>query len=151
MITESNITYITEENIAKLPARFVEQLCELAQYSEWGHPVVELGDGSEWLIIPNDEETILMAVAQSIEDTVEYLEPWFLSDLTDLPDVLFTSIVDARDGHYAVLRILERCNVSIIDVAENCISCDGAGHFLARYDGEEVETADGKYCLYRLN
>lgn len=46
--------------------------------------------------------------------------------------------------------ITENNLVDIDTVAEQCIDVDGVAHFIARYDGNEIELDDGLYA-YRVN
>ncbi len=55
-------------------------------------------------------------------------------------------------------RICEGANpivealIQNLDVfVEDAIDADGRGHFLSPYDGEENESADGKFYIYRIN
>lgn len=47
--------------------------------------------------------------------------------------------------------IIRALIVNIDEFIENAIQADGRGHFLASYDGEEIELNHGKYYAYRIN
>ena len=45
--------------------------------------------------------------------------------------------------------IIERNLIDLDQLARECVDIDGVAHFLASYDGNEIE--DGEYYLYRIN
>lgn len=45
--------------------------------------------------------------------------------------------------------IIERNLIDLDKLARECVDIDGVAHFLASYDGNEIE--DGEYYLYRIN
>jgi hypothetical protein len=52
------------------------------------------------------------------------------------------------EGVNPIIRAL----IENIDVfVDDAIQADGRGHFLATYDGEEIELNHGKYYAYRMN
>ena len=110
----------------------------------WNKYEVSLSDDSEYIIL--NEEQQLEAVKDSLYDTASYFYTVFLEEMTGIPSEAF----EALEGHdNAVVKIIE-ATCGLDDFAEECINVDGAGHFLAHYDGEEIEL-DGDYSAFRIN
>jgi len=110
----------------------------------WNKYEVSFSDDSEYIIL--NEEQQLEAVKDSIFETASYFSSGFLEAMTDIPSEAF----EALKGHDdAVVKIIES-TCGLDDFAEECIDVDGAGHFLAHYDGEEIEL-DGEYSAFRIN
>ena len=150
MITTDNIYYITEEHLDLLDDAHISQLLELSEDDRYGFPTVRLGDGTEWLILDECQRTI--AVALAVEESIEHFTPDFLASITDLPATLFEALQKSNiDTHEAVVDLIDKCGLSWVDVAEEAMSWDGAGHFLATYDGEEQELFKSGLYAYRID
>ena len=110
----------------------------------WNKAEVSFSDNTEYIIL--DEEQQLESVKDSIQETASYFSSGFLEAMTDIPSEAF----DALEGHdNAVVKIIEStCGLDAF--AEECIDVDGAGHFIAYYDGEQIEL-DGIYSAFRIN
>lgn len=110
----------------------------------WNRYEVSLSDNSEYIIL--NEEQQLETVKDSLYGTASYFDSQFLEKMTGIPSEAF----DALEGHdNAVVKIIEStCGLDAF--AEECIAITGAGHFLAHYDGEEIEL-DGEYSAFRTN
>ena len=110
----------------------------------WNKREVTFSDDSEYIIL--NEEQQLETVKDNLHETASYFSSGFLEVMTDIPSEAF----DALEGHNdAVVKIIEStCGLDAF--AEECIDVDGAGHFLAYYDGEEIEL-DGIYSAFRTN
>ena len=110
----------------------------------WNKYEVSLSDDSEYIIL--NEEQQLEAVKDNLNETASYFSSGFLEAMTGIPSEAF----EALEGHdNAVVKIIE-ATCGLDDFAEECIDVDGAGHFLAHYDGEEIEL-DGEYSAFRIN
>ena len=110
----------------------------------WNKTEVNFSDDTEYIIL--NEEQQLESVKDSIYETASYFNSVFLEEMTGFPSEAF----EALEGHDdAVLKIIES-TCGLDDFAEECIDVDGAGHFLAHYDGEEIEL-DGEYSAFRIN
>ena len=110
----------------------------------WNKTEVTFSDYSEYVILNEDQQ--LEEVKNSIYDTVSYFKPEFLQEMTGFPSEAF-EVLEGHDD--AVVKIIEStCGLDAF--AEECIAVDGAGHFLAYYDGEEIEL-DGNYSAFRIN
>lgn len=78
----------------------------------------------------------------------------------DLSGLLVDHLVDEVDdygdwfisnfGMDEFKHILDNTNFDYDAIADECISWDGVAHFIARYDGEEIELDNGLYA-YRQN
>ena len=110
----------------------------------WNKYEVSLSDNSEYIIL--NEEQQLESVKDSLYDTASYFNTVFLEEMTGIPSEAFESL----EGHDdAVVKIIE-ATCGLDDFAEECIDVDGAGHFLAHYDGVEIEL-DGEYSAFRID
>ena len=110
----------------------------------WNKREVTFSDDSEYIIL--NEEQQLESVKDSLYHTASYFSSVFLEAMTGIPNEAF----DALEGHDdAVVKIIE-ATCGLDDFAEECIDVDGAGHFLAHYDGVEIEL-DGEYSAFRIN
>ena len=110
----------------------------------WNKREVTFSDDSEYIIL--NEEQQLKSVKDSLYGTASYFNSVFLEAMTGFPSEAF----EALEGHDdAVVKIIES-TCGLDDFVEECISNDGAGHFLAHYDGEEIEL-DGIYTAFRVN
>ena len=47
--------------------------------------------------------------------------------------------------------IIKALIVDMDGFVHDAIQADGRGHFISTYDGEEIESTDGKYFIYRIN
>lgn len=103
-------------------------------------------DGEEYLIMNDDERK--EAVIESIKETASYFNASFLSDMTELDEVVFEALVDKNE---AVVRIIEKCcDGGLVSFAKKAVEADGFGHFLSSYDSEEHELSNGLFA-YRVS
>lgn len=104
-------------------------------------------DGCEYAIGNDDEAT--EAAKLNIKDSAWAFTPSFLSSFCDLPEEVFTCLQSkCEDANEPVLSLIAKSG-GFDKFADEAISCDGRGHFMSSYDGEENEQ-DG-YYIYRLN
>lgn len=94
-------------------------------------------DGTEYIIL--DENDIQERMADHIRETASYFNYSFLASMTDLPEEVFEGLVDKNE---AVYRLIEK-TCGLDEFIEECLSVDGAGHFLNSYDGQEYELGNG--------
>ena len=110
----------------------------------WNEAEVTFSDNTEYVIL--DEGQQVEAVKGTIYETASYFNSEFLEEMTGIPSEAFESL---RGHDNAVVKIIEAtCGLDAF--VEECIAVDGAGHFLAHYDGEEIEL-DGSYSAFRIN
>lgn len=85
-------------------------------------------------------------VTFSITETASYFNADFLEQCTELPETVFTKLVDENE---AVAKLIEAtCGMDYF--VEQAVLADGRGHFLSGYDSEEIELPNG-YFAYRIN
>jgi hypothetical protein len=121
-------------------------------------------DDEEIIEAAIDEGYITAEEAYVVEDEDDFDYPEINPDV-DI-DELREHLVEAEYngvGDYAeyiiwhlgedFLRDAVKHNSSVLDIesiVEECISCDGIAHFIAHYDGNEIEL-EGGYYAYRIN
>jgi hypothetical protein len=110
-------------------------------------------DGIDYLVLTDSEA--FEKAEECIEENLWAFSPYFLSCVTGVDESVFEAIQDNgkwEDNNGAIMSILDATNTSISEVAGEAISWDGRGHFLSKYDGEEIEVyADGEYYYcYRI-
>lgn len=102
-------------------------------------------DGKEYAIGTDEEAD--EACEDYILDMVWAFNPSFLS--AHIPALSEKQIAklqeDCEDANEGLLGLIKDKDHFVKDA----ISCDGRGHFLSHYDGEEVELKDGLFA-YRL-
>ena len=136
---------LTNKRFGELVDILMQQLdSDLSVDKLWNKYEVSLSDDSEYIIL--NEEQQLESVKDSLYETASYFNSEFLEEMTGIPSEAFEALVEHND---AVVKIIEStCGLDAF--AEECIDVDGAGHFLAHYDGEEIEL-DGEYSAFRTN
>jgi hypothetical protein len=124
----------------KTVLKLVEMVSDLEKL-EWdditvdGHIVTI--EGTDYIIL--DEEEVQERMEEHLKETASYFNFSFLSSMTDLPEEVFEALIDKNEAVYKL--IVQTCGVAAF--IEECISVDGAGHFLNSYDGEEYELGNG--------
>lgn len=107
-------------------------------------------EGSEYMVLTDEEAD--EKVLERVEDTLWAFNPSFLADLTGLEEVVFKTLGSLYEsGNEAVKAIVENtCGMEAL--VKDAIHYDGRGHFLASYDGEELEcSVEGTdYYIYRV-
>lgn len=114
--------------------------------SHWGLPVLVI-NGDEYAIAATEQQAF-EACCESIEDTLCYFSPAFLAEQTELPVEIFEALNNAGFENNEVYKDLIERVTSIVNFADEAISYDGMGHFLASYDLKERMIGD--YRLYRI-
>jgi hypothetical protein len=114
--------------------------------SHWGLPVLVI-NGDEYAVAATEQQAF-EACCESIEDTLCYFSPAFLAEQTELPVEIFEALSNAGFEDNAVYKDLIERVTSIVNFADEAISYDGMGHFLASYDLKERMIGD--YRLYRI-
>lgn len=114
--------------------------------SHWGLPVLVI-NGDEYAVAATEQQAF-EACCESIEDTLCYFSPAFLAEQTELPVEIFEALSNAGFEDNEVYKDLIERVTSIVNFADEAISYDGMGHFLASYDLEERMIGD--YRLYRI-
>lgn len=114
--------------------------------SHWGLPVLVI-NGDEYAVAATEQQAF-DACCESIEDTLCYFSPAFLAEQTELPVEIFEALSNAGFEDNEVYKDLIERVTSIVNFADEAISYDGMGHFLASYDLKERMIGD--YRLYRI-
>ena len=82
---------------------------------------------------------------------IESLRSTMIEQTFNAVDDYVQYFIDLCGSDYVTEFLTEHPDVIDIDaVADECISVDGLGHFLAAYDGKEIEL-DNNYYAYRRN
>ncbi|MFS0643710.1 hypothetical protein [Siminovitchia sp. 179-K 8D1 HS] len=111
---------------------------------EYGH--IFSADGIEYRIYNEDEKQ--EALQKEIKNSVWAFNPSFLEDMTGLNKEIFEMLAEkCESANDAVLKLIEK-TCGLKKFVEKAVECDGAGHFLAYYDGEEIEL-DNDLFAYR--
>ena len=103
-------------------------------------------DGAEYLVLTDDEAD--QRAADYIRDTVWSFNASFL--LSHMPNGMNEeSIKIIQEQCESGNEPLKNMIVDLDHFIDDAISCDGRGHFMSSYDGEENE--EGEYFIYRTN
>lgn len=114
--------------------------------------------GREYEVLTFEESTD--AAVEKIHETLWAFNPRFVLEHTEFykassayDDFAFVEaleLIQAKlcEGANPIVRALI---VDLEEFARDAIECDGVGHFLASYDGEEIELELGKFYAYRVN
>ena len=125
---------ILEEGSDKFENRAIEELYERGIISDEDFEEDDEGnvDYSQFKGDPNDyKDDFVDAMCEDWSDPVE----WFRDNFGDEQ---FTEVVTKQNL------------IDIDSVVDTCIEWDGIAHFIATYDGNEIELEDG-YFAYRIN
>lgn len=137
--------FAVEEIDENTPEEILDALVDNADYTEYGLPVVEVGGGT--YLIAKDEDAAKDAAREYIENTIWAFSPDFLSVETGIDSFVFVTLaVECEAAQEGVLDIVE-ATCGLDSFVEAAIAADGIGHFLAFYDGQELEV--GGHRVYR--
>jgi hypothetical protein len=104
---------------------------------------------AEWLVLTDDEADEM--AAERIVDTLWAFRPEFLAN--HMPRNINQRAIEALGEIQEKLckdaNCLIEALIDVDDVVRDAIGTDGRGHFLAGYDGHEVELRDG-FFAYRV-
>ena len=96
---------------------------------------ISLTDGTVYLVVTEDEAREYLK--EEILLTFGYFNSGFLSSFTGLPERLFQDGMEFSEDE--VQEIFDATHTNINDFASEAEAADGLGHFLASYDGNEIE------------
>lgn len=132
----------------------LEDIATDTGHQHYGEGVVIECDGEEWAIYQFTSE----AEAAAKEDISQLLWAFnasFLSSETGINESVFEAIQanDQCEGNNDAILSTIKGTCGINDFIESAISCDGMGHFLSSYDGNEVDLSFGEdtYIAFRIN
>lgn len=120
----------------------IKTLCK-----ESGFSATELDLENDWRILTDSEAD--EAAKEYILDSVWAFNTSFL--MAHVKENITEECLDAlkeqyEDGNAAILELLKDVDHFVSDA----IMCDGRGHFMSSYDGNEIELGGDLYA-YRLN
>lgn len=103
--------------------------------------------GPEYHVL--DDDGADEAVAESIKNSLWTFNASFLAGETGFDKDIFTCMQDkCEDANSAFLSLIEQ-SCGLTSFIESAVGCNGRGHFLSSYDGNENESGD--YFIYRIN
>lgn len=103
-------------------------------------------------VVMRDEEADAAAL-EYVRESVQYFSASFLAGFLDL-DVEIIEAIQGVNEEKARVALLALLGDRLDDFVDEAISCDGRGHFLASYDGNEFEFnardyGHGYFFVYR--
>lgn len=136
-----------------------------AAFKKWwieqGNDVDDLNFTSDDTVESGREEYLILSDEEANEKAKEYILDSVWAFNKSFLDSHSEAIAEMDDDVYAKIQeMCESANKTVLrlidDVdhfVDDAISCDGRGHFLSQYDGEENEIShDGVYYfIYRVN
>jgi hypothetical protein len=93
--------------------------------------------GTSYIVL--NEDQVKERMDDHIRETASYFNTWFLANMTELDEEIFENLVEKNEAVYNL--ICKTCGIN--EFIEECLSTDGAGHFLNGYNGEEYELGEG--------
>lgn len=125
-----------------------EDLAEIETYTHYNDGLIITIDGEEWVAYPDYEEAET-AASEDISQLLWAFNADFLASETGLDSIIFESLQPQCEGaNDAILKLVE-ATCGLESFVETAIGYDGLGHFLASYDGNELELDD--LYFFRLN
>jgi hypothetical protein len=105
--------------------------------------------GNDYLVYTVEEA--VEAVREYIEETVWAFSPTFLeAHITGVDSEAIQAVQDKlSEGANDVLKSMLN---DLDDFVDDAVACDGRGHFLSTYDGEEIQIQVDRtvYYIYRI-
>ena len=126
----------------------VKEALDYVEYDHYGLPVIEI---NEKRYAVGNPVNIQEAVVEYCRDNIQHFKPELLAENSKFSTCLFKRLQDG--GIFDSYVYLELIN-DLESFAEAAKATYGRGHFLATYDGEEIEVYDNKknlvYYIYRI-
>ena len=108
-------------------------------------------------ILPNGDSYFVLDdleadeyVTDEIENMLWAFNPDFLASYTGLHKAVFEALAGGYENSNEAIMALINNAGSMADFVQECMDADGRGHFVANYDGEEIEL-ENDYYAYRVN
>ena len=108
----------------------------------------ELDNGEEYLVLTDQEADEY--TTSEIENTLWAFDASWLASYTGLHKAVFEALAEGYENSNEAIMVLINNAGSMDDFVQECIYADGRGHFVANYDGEEIEL-ENDYYAYRVN
>jgi hypothetical protein len=108
-------------------------------YDHYGLPIVEI-DGDQYAIAFGDDEAD-KATTKYIQNSVWAFNPDFIANCTEMPVEIFECMAKSdmcESANDAIMACIDH-TCGFDSFVRDAIDLDGRGHFLAFYDGEEIE------------
>lgn len=117
----------------------------------------EMEDGTEWLVLDEDEADEL--AQEEIENSLWAFNPNFIIDHLENQSLdnwershCADALSEIQKHHCEGINPIIRALIGDMDeFVADAIASDGAGQFLARYDGREIELEGTDFYAYRIN
>ena len=137
---------MTKKNEIYLKVKLAEHLdCDIEDI-EQGYDDSTFELGNQEYLLRTDEEADQRA-EEYIKESIWAFVPSFLESHTGLDEEIIKHLQDKCEGaNDALLNAIKDIDCFISDA----IDCDGRGHFMSSYDGNEQEIDDNLF-LYRIN
>lgn len=100
----------------------------------------------EYYVFTDDEAN--KRVEEYIKETLWAFNPKFIHDMTNIDERMIRVIVNECENSNEVIEKLIIATCGIDRFIQKAVECDGRGHFINTWDGEENEE-DG-YLIYRI-
>lgn len=113
----------------------------------WGDNTFTDG-GAEYRVLTDTEAD--EAVAEYIADSLWAFNSDFLAGFTGLPVEVFAALSDKCEDANEPIRKIVDATGDFDELVDEAVQSDGRGHFLAGYDGAELELSGNLYA-YRTN
>jgi len=142
-----------EDDVYALAMEIGEDPADISEESYECYGLKVLSCGSAEYAVGTDEEADA-ACREYVESSAWAFNASFVLSECGLPSELEDAIQafqskECESANAAIVALIEKtCGMEAF--AEAAISADGRGHFLASYDGDEMELADNFYA-YRIN
>lgn len=127
------------------------------EVSNYDDNLLEIGS-NEYLVLTDEEAD--EKVKEYINDSVWAFNADFIISQSKILDydegsrkIIKAIQEQCESGNEAILKLIDDIDIFI----EEAVSCDGRGHFLSTYDGNETEVtikykgSDYTYYVYRVN
>lgn len=103
--------------------------------------------GRSYLVLLDDEAD--QVAQERIKESLWAFNASFLASYTKLPQKIFEALQkDGEGSNDTILQLIETQS-NLEDFANDAVSADGRGHFIASYDFDENE--EGIFYIYRTN
>jgi hypothetical protein len=153
MNTNTNGTVETKQAAVAALAKWLGEDAgnfEEARFDCYGLTVVEIGRDS--YAIGADEE-VDEACENHIRDNLWAFNAEFITDCCGLPRELADALrawqqKECERANEGMLALIDRCD-AWNRIVGRAVSLDGRGHFLASYDGDEIDLGGGLFA-YRI-
>lgn len=110
--------------------------------------IFELDNGEEYLVLTDTEANEY--ARSEIEDMLWAFDANWLAGYTGLHKAVFEALAGGYENSNEAIMALINNAGSMDEFVQDAIDADGRGHFVANYDGKEIEL-ENDYYAYRVN